>query len=433
MQVFDARATVLRSQVPLTALMVVYTFVSLSILAEPIVQQREVAQPSATPTVEIAIPADAVLPAPGRGELVPVGPGQKARQKSTYRLLGSAFHDGTRTAAADLLYSYVFAYRWGVRAEAHAHYDPAIDAATAPLRRHVAALRLAGLDISSRSFRVGDINFVREVISLEVYSTVALGSPDRDATVTPPWSALPWTVIVLMEEAVSRGWAAFSESEARRRGVPWLDLVRSDELKAKLASLVVEFGQSGYRPASLQALVSVDDARRRWSALAAFHKERGHFLVTNGPYRLKAWRADGATLEAFRDLTYPLGVGSYDSYAIPRRGFVTAVESKNGNLRISAEIEVVRKFQRSYALDRLPLQAIGRAILARSAPECRYMVLDKESRVVAAGAVRLGEGSAFELNLESKLSPGRYTMLAMIVVNENAMNPEIRRIPISIP
>ena len=161
MQVFGARAAVLRSQVPLTALMVVYTFVSLSILAEPIVQQREAAQPAATPTIEIAIPADALLPAPGRGELVPVGPGKQARQKLTYRLLGSAFHDGTRTTGADLLYAYMFAFRWGVRADTGAHYDPAIDAATATVRRHIAALRVIGLDTASRSFRVGDVNFVR--------------------------------------------------------------------------------------------------------------------------------------------------------------------------------------------------------------------------------------------------------------------------------
>ncbi len=45
MQVLDTRRMALRSQVPLTALMVVYTFVSLSILAEPIVERRAPAQP----------------------------------------------------------------------------------------------------------------------------------------------------------------------------------------------------------------------------------------------------------------------------------------------------------------------------------------------------------------------------------------------------
>jgi hypothetical protein len=47
--------------------------------------------------------------------------------------------------------------------------------------------------------------------------------------------------------------------------------------------------------------------------------------------------------------------------------------------------------------------------------------------------VRPGEDAAFEVNLEARLSPGRYTMFAMIVVNENAMNAEIRRIPIFVP
>ena len=44
----------------------------------------------------------------------------------------------------------------------------------------------------------------------------------------PPWSTLPWHLLVLMEEAVERGWAAFSQAEAQRRGVDWLDLVRSE-------------------------------------------------------------------------------------------------------------------------------------------------------------------------------------------------------------
>jgi hypothetical protein len=53
-----SRPAALRSQVPLTALMVVYTFLSLSILSEPIVERRPAAQPTMTQAV-IAIPEDA--------------------------------------------------------------------------------------------------------------------------------------------------------------------------------------------------------------------------------------------------------------------------------------------------------------------------------------------------------------------------------------
>jgi hypothetical protein len=240
-------------------------------------------------------------------------------------------------------------------------------------------------------------------------------------------------LIVLMEEAVGRGWAAFSKGEAERRGVEWLDLVRSKQLNVRLASLVELFEREAYRPATLASLVSAEEARRRWAALAAFYKERGHFLVTNGPYRLKQWSDESVTLDAFRDLTYPLGVGSYDAYANPRRGYITKVDQEKNRIRLSGDIEVLVKFGRSEKIERTPLQSVPRDVLKRSSPECRYVLTDETGRVVLAGAAPLGEDFAFQVNLDGRLGAGRYTMAALIVVNENAANAEIRRFPVSIP
>jgi hypothetical protein len=114
MAVFEPARVALATQVPLTALMVVYTFIGLSITAEPIVESREAATPAAVGEI-VAIPAGAILPEAQSGRLLPVGPGRSARAKLTYKVLGSAFHDGTKTSAADILYAYAFAYRWGVR------------------------------------------------------------------------------------------------------------------------------------------------------------------------------------------------------------------------------------------------------------------------------------------------------------------------------
>jgi len=247
--------------------------------------------------------------------------------------------------------------------------------------------------------------------------------------VAPPWSTLPWHVLVLMEEAVQRGWAAFSHAEAQRRGVEWLDLVRSDGMNQRLAALVAAFERDGYRPEHLAPLVGVDDARKRWAALGAFYKEHGHFLVTNGPYRLKRWSADSVTLEAFRDLSYPLGVGSYDAYAVPRRGFITKVERDNDRIRLFGDIELIQKHMRSYDIVRRPLQSVPADVLKRAAPECRYAVLDAEGRVVAAGQVAVADAS-FLIDLSGKLPPGNLTLLAEIIVNGNAMNADIKRIPI---
>ena len=162
----------------------------------------------------------------------------------------------------------------------------------------------------------------------------------------------------------------------------------------------------------------------------AFHKAHGHFLVTNGPYKLKSWSADGVTLEAFRDLTYPLGVGSYDAYAIPRRGFVTGSEWNGDRLVLSGDIEIVDKFQRSYRLVRTPLKSVPAEVLRRAAPECRYIVTDESHRVVLSEVASPGADANFHIDFKGRLPPGRYTLGAVIAVNGNVMNAEIRRIPV---
>jgi hypothetical protein len=293
-------------------------------------------------------------------------------------------------------------------------------------------VRIAGVDTASKSFRVGDVDFVREILTVEVYLGIAPEAAEWSASLAPPWSTLPWTVLVLMEEAVERGWAAFSAEEARRRDVEWLDLVRSKELGARLVNLAAEFEREGYRPEALRAKMSREEARKRWGALLAFHKANGHFLVTNGPYKLKAWSADSVSLEAFRDLTYPLGVGSYDSYAVPRRGFVTNTEWKGGRLVVSGDIEVMEKFQRSYRLVRTPLKSVPADVLRRAAPECRYLVMDADWRVVLAGAAVLDAEASFQIGLGDRLPPGDYTLSLLMSVNGNMAGPDINRIAFTV-
>jgi hypothetical protein len=292
------------------------------------------------------------------------------------------------------------------------------------------AVRVAGVDAASKSFRVGDVAFVREVFTVEVYLRSPPEEPEWSAAVAPPWSTLPWHLLALMEQAVERGWAAFSQAEAQRRGVAWLDPARSKELVSRLAALAADFEREGYRPETLRAHVSQEDARKRWAALVAFHKATGHLLVTNGPYKLKSWSDERITLEAFRDLSYPLGVGSYDAYAIPRRGFVTKAEWQDNRLVLWGDVEVLDKFQRSYRLVRTALAAVPAQVLKRSLPECRYVVTDDKSRVALSEAVAPGPDAKFLIDFKDRLPEGAYTMAAVIVVNGNAMNAEITRIPI---
>jgi len=60
------------------------------------------------------------------------------------------------------------------------------------------------------------------------------------------------------------------------------------------------------------------------------------------------------------------------------------------------------------------------------------VVIDDAGRVVVTGAAALADGLTFELDLNGVLATGRYTMLALIAVNGNVMNADIRRIPLRI-
>src|SRR2546423_1669797 len=92
-----------------------------------------------------------------------------------------------------------------------------------------------------------------------------------------------------MDAAVERGLAAFSQREAKRRGLPWLDLARDRDQHAKLRALIGEFAATGYRPAALEGIVGAEAATARWRAHDQFAQARGHLLVTNGPYMLRSY------------------------------------------------------------------------------------------------------------------------------------------------
>jgi hypothetical protein len=227
----------------------------------------------------------------------PIPPyGRSSTARVTYHILASAFYDGTQIDMADLLYPYVVAYRWGVKGDTEQRlYDPAVATATALMRERLVGVRLVRVDQTVQKF--GDTEVLRESPAVDVYLNHTAMDDRQVAALAPPWSSVPWHVLVLMEEAVQQNLAAFSESEALRRGVPWLDLVRDARLHKQLQALVEVFAQQGYRPEALQDMVTPEIARQRWARLKESAHTQGHFLVTNGPYRLHTWSPESVVLQ----------------------------------------------------------------------------------------------------------------------------------------
>src|SRR5262249_53504866 len=151
----------------------------------------------------IDVPADALTVDRATGVLKPVGHGTTAGARVRYRVRASAFHDGTKMTAADLLFPYAFAFRWSGR-------DATIEREAALLRDRFVAVKIVRTDTEFKDY--GEVHLIHKVPVVEVYLTHA-ADPAEAATIAPPWSTVPWTLTVLMEEAVTRNVAAFSEGE----------------------------------------------------------------------------------------------------------------------------------------------------------------------------------------------------------------------------
>jgi hypothetical protein len=370
------------------------------------------------------IPADALVPQPGSGRLAPVGEGRGAMARIVYRVLVSPFQDGTDMESADLVYPYALAARWGAEPSA-ATYDAEVAVATRRLRAHLKGVRVTGAE--ETKITLGDQVFTYRFPIVEVYLDAVPADAEQQALIAPPWSAIPWHLLALMEAAVERGMAAFSQGEARRRNLPWLDLVRDRAQLAGLRELIREFAAAGYRPPALESLVSAEAATARWQALDRFVEARGHLLVTNGPYQLRSFKPDVYTFDVVREFTYPIGLGTFDFYAWPARAIVTGVERDGGRLRVSADVEIALKQQRDRRVVRVPLKRETMRETLPLRPMARYVLVGEHGNVVAAGDARLEADGRFAVS-PPRLAAGNYSFFAAVLVDGNTINPSIGRL-----
>jgi hypothetical protein len=367
----------------------------------------------------VEVPRDALALEPTTGTPRPAPSGLTAQQRVVYRVGLSKFHDQTKMSVADVVYPYAFAHRWAAK-------DRAIARATELLRDRLAAIRVVKVDIEMRDF--GDLQVLLDTPVIEVYLRHA-AEPAEAPAIAPPWSPVPWQLLVLMEEAVARGLAAFSEDEARRRGVAWLDLARDRTLVDALGPIAEGFERRAYVPEPLRGLVTVEQARQRWAALRRFRREQGHWLVTSGPYRLQKWSASSAVLAVFRDLSYPNVVGSFDRYALPLRAWVAGAERRGDRLELQIDAQTLTKYERSYKIVREPMRLAPAGEKVRDTLEVRWAAVGSGDEVVATGRAQDVEGGRVIVDLKGALPPGAYRVLLAAAINGNSMNAEVKVIP----
>jgi hypothetical protein len=380
----------------------------------------------------IPVPADAILPRPGTGMLEPVGADTFASAKVTYEVLASPFEDGTEMEVADLLYPFVFAYRWGAETttgpDAH---EPLLEAGAAALQERLAALKVLRVERTKHAI-AEDLNVIEKTPVLEVYLRHALADEGQTAAMAPPWSAVPWHLLALIEQAVLRGDAAFSEAEAKRRGIAWVDIVRDEALGAKLRDLVSQLERDAYRPEPLKPLVTPEEAQARWRALGAFAGKTGHFLITNGPYRLKEWTRDSVVLEAVREMTYPLGFGTFDRFVNPPQAVIEEVTQEPGGIVVRARAEMVLKMGREYRRVTEPLLRTTMRGTFGLLVASRYVLIGPDGTVRDLDKMQWREDGRFTIALPERLPAGEYTVNLAIFLDGNSMLPSARSLRLRI-
>src|SRR5262249_49954486 len=162
----------------------------------------------------------------------------------------------SRMTGADALYGLSFAFRWG--AGRGREEDAEIRRATALMRDWLVGARV--LRVETDVLRFGDVTMKYDVPIVGIYLAHTLSDTKRLAVVSPPWTPLPWPVVALLEEAVTRGVGAFSAEAAKRRGVPWLDVVRDAKTRDRLLALLGELEREAFVPAALTGRVTPAEA-----------------------------------------------------------------------------------------------------------------------------------------------------------------------------
>jgi len=329
------------------------------------------------------------------------GRGRTAALRIVYRVRNSSFHDGTSMSIADLAYAYAFAANLGMVPD------------------RLRGVRLLRVETETLAF--GEDKLSYEVPVIEVYLDGGTGGDA--ATVAPPWTALPWHLLALFEEGARRGHFMLAD----------FDPVRNAALVRRLAEIARELEERAYVPPALASYVSAQQARTRYRQLRAFHAAHGHWLVTNGPYLLQRWDGTKAVLGAFRDPSYPKGLGGFNAYAVPLKAHVTRIDPRAYGAEVHTETEWLERLGREVRIvrgsfaQRLAERLTGAGALP--APVCHYLLVDPDGAVAAAGAVRAGGKGACRLELTRAGGRPGTRLVVGAVLEDSAANAPIRIVP----
>ena len=224
----------------------------------------------------------------------------KAKSRVVFTYTFPTFHDGSRQSLADIFFNLYFSWQWAVRVNAT---DPTYDEAESPdMLSFMSVMR--GVEVLGPN-------------KIAVYVDYWHFDPDEIAAYASVWTTWPWHLIWAEEQLVIAGSYSWTAEEIAPR---------IDERNPEHAKSIKEFLSTalagGKVPPALKKLaakgvISIDDAKDRYSKAIAFIDKYGHAIIGNGPYYVTKvdFVAKRMELAAWRDPGYPWEVGHWDKFA----------------------------------------------------------------------------------------------------------------------
>lgn len=213
------------------------------------------------------------------------------------------WHDGSPFSIADILLTIILTFD---RAnEASAVYDPAAVGQSDAFRSTFRGVRIVSTS----------------PLVIETYSnSFSLDAEHCVSTWWPTYTNGPgaWHNLTLGLLAEAAGEAAFGASKANDLGIEWLDYISGPSL-AILNNQLSAAQLTHYIPYSptLAAYISAPEATARYTNLAQWFSDRGHFWIGTGPYYLREIAADRNTLVLQPYAAYPDPPEKWDDFTTP--------------------------------------------------------------------------------------------------------------------
>jgi hypothetical protein len=131
-------------------------------------------------------------------------------------------------------------------------------------------------------------------------------------------------------------------------------------------------------------------------------------------------------LEAVRELTYPLGFGTFDRFVNPPRALIGAATREADEIVVRAEAEMVLKAGRGYQYVKEPLLRTTTRGVQGLLVVSRYLLVGPDGKVLAVDKMHWADDGHFAIKLPQDLPPGQYTAILGIFLDGNALQPSAK-------